>query len=339
MIFISHSHLDKSQVAPIAGRLASHFGQNLVFYDSWSIKPGEGIISRADEALTKCKFFFFFVSNNSLKSDMVKLEWQSALFHTIKHDIIFIPVKLDNCDLPVIISQKRYIDLTKDQDVALREMINIIEGKDVYDDLDITHFNPTSYTKPSIKQHEDSALSVKVEIVPNGLPIKPHVSASHTLPVSIFFSLNNNTKSLIEYLRLHVWFHNRIWWDPEEGKIEPWQSEDYEKLPSDWSMFDGYGKFYRQMLMRSPADGFFLMNSPHPTTLRPPITVVFRPFIPMIPMPWKLEVPGIRPLTGAILFWMNQKGMLFGESVNTDIDFTELEQKINLLIEKEQQKK
>ncbi|NMB49512.1 MAG: TIR domain-containing protein [Bacteroidales bacterium] len=68
MIFHSHNFKD-----------GDIFGQENVFYDSWSIQPGDGIIDKMNDGLTQCKLFFFFVSNNSLNSEMVKLEWQNAL--------------------------------------------------------------------------------------------------------------------------------------------------------------------------------------------------------------------------------------------------------------------
>jgi hypothetical protein len=66
-------------VEPIALRLRDIFGQENVFYDSWAIQPGDGIIDKMNNGLTQCKLFFFFVSNNSLNSEMVK----SVLMMTI----------------------------------------------------------------------------------------------------------------------------------------------------------------------------------------------------------------------------------------------------------------
>lgn len=80
MIFLSHTLVNKNIVEPIAQKLAFVFGQNNIFYDSWSIQPGDGIIEKMSIALDQCKYFFFFVSKESLKSDMVKLEWQNALY-------------------------------------------------------------------------------------------------------------------------------------------------------------------------------------------------------------------------------------------------------------------
>lgn len=84
MIFLSHNYKDKDIVEPIAIKLKEIYGQENIFYDSWSIKPGESIIGKMDEGLSKCKWFFFFISNNSLNSSMVGLEWQSALYKATK---------------------------------------------------------------------------------------------------------------------------------------------------------------------------------------------------------------------------------------------------------------
>ena len=84
MIFISYTHKDKSIIDTIAQRLADVFGQENIFYDSWSIQPSDGIIDRMGEGLRDCKFFFFFVSKNSLLSEMVKLEWQNAIIKATK---------------------------------------------------------------------------------------------------------------------------------------------------------------------------------------------------------------------------------------------------------------
>jgi hypothetical protein len=66
MIFVSHNYKDKPIVEQIALRLRDIFGQDQVFYDSWSIQPGDGIIDKMNEGLTNCKLFLFCVSKNSL---------------------------------------------------------------------------------------------------------------------------------------------------------------------------------------------------------------------------------------------------------------------------------
>lgn len=73
-IFLSHNYNDKPLVEPVALRLSDIFGQQDVFYDSWSIRPGDGIIDQMSRGLEAPEFVFFFVSATSLASGMVKLE-------------------------------------------------------------------------------------------------------------------------------------------------------------------------------------------------------------------------------------------------------------------------
>lgn len=133
MIFLSHNHLDKQIVEPIAIKLKSIYGQASVFYDSWSIQPGDGIIAKMNEGLEKCRFFFFFVSENSLRSNMVSLEWQNALYKATKKSIKFIPVRISDCMMPAILLQSVYIDFVNyGPDVAFRQINDVIQGNSVF---------------------------------------------------------------------------------------------------------------------------------------------------------------------------------------------------------------
>ena len=133
MIFLSHNTKDKAIVEPIALKLSAIFGQDNVFYDSWSIQPGDGIIDKMNEGLENFSLFYFFVSKNSLNSYMVKLEWQNAFIKASNDNVRFIPVRIDNCSVPAILSQTLYIDLyTNGFDVALRQIIDVAKGVSTY---------------------------------------------------------------------------------------------------------------------------------------------------------------------------------------------------------------
>ncbi|MBK9665690.1 MAG: toll/interleukin-1 receptor domain-containing protein [Gammaproteobacteria bacterium] len=71
-----------------------------MFYDSWSIQPGDGIVDKMNEGLSACELFLFFVSKHSLQSNMVKLEWQNAVLKAAKGEAKLIPVKLHDCLMP-----------------------------------------------------------------------------------------------------------------------------------------------------------------------------------------------------------------------------------------------
>lgn len=133
MIFLSHNFNDKAVVEQVALKLRAIYGQNNVFYDSWSIQPGDGIIDKMEEGLNNCKFFFFFISNNSLKSNMVKMEWQNAIFKAAQNAIKFIPIRMDNCTMPFLLTQNLYIDLfSNGLDVAIRQIVDVINGTSTY---------------------------------------------------------------------------------------------------------------------------------------------------------------------------------------------------------------
>ena len=133
MIFLSHNSKDKPIVEQVALKLKEIYGQNNVFYDSWSIQPGDGIVNKMNEGLNNCKYFFFFISKNSLNSNMVKLEWQNALFKAAQNRIQFIPIRMDNSAMPALLTQSLYIDLyAQGLDVAIRQIVDVISGNNTY---------------------------------------------------------------------------------------------------------------------------------------------------------------------------------------------------------------
>jgi hypothetical protein len=128
---LSHNQFDKDVVGPIAIQLANKYGKDNVFYDSWTIQPGDSIIGSMSEGIKKCKYFFFFISENSLKSALVNMEWQTALMKSTKEGIKFIPIKMDDSDQPAILIDKLYINMYEDGlDTTIVRIQDIIENKD-----------------------------------------------------------------------------------------------------------------------------------------------------------------------------------------------------------------
>lgn len=133
MIFISHNNKDKDKVEPIALALRQKYGKENVFYDSWSIQPSQGIIGRMSQGLDNVKFFFLFLSENSLNSSGVGLEWESALFKKLTQHITFTIVLLEKCDVPTILAHLKNIDYYHEgQDMTLKRIIDVIEGQDTF---------------------------------------------------------------------------------------------------------------------------------------------------------------------------------------------------------------
>lgn len=129
MIFISHTHSDKPVVEPVALHLREIFGEDKVFYDSWSIRPGDGIFEKINIGLADPRFVFFFVSESSLKSKMVEIEWQNALMKATKGNCKIIPVRVDGSPMPSLLTQTLYIDMFSNGiGVATQQIIGVIQG-------------------------------------------------------------------------------------------------------------------------------------------------------------------------------------------------------------------
>jgi len=155
MIFLSHNYQDKTIVESIAIKLSAVYGMEKVFYDSWSIQPGEGIIDKMNEGLLQCKFFFFFVSKNSLESNMVKLEWQNALYRATQNKVKVIPVKLDDCFMPAILTQTLYIDIFgKGLEFGFRQIVDVINNKNTFISGVQTYENVRGYILKTSQQKE-----------------------------------------------------------------------------------------------------------------------------------------------------------------------------------------
>ncbi|WP_337083861.1 toll/interleukin-1 receptor domain-containing protein [Enterobacter kobei] len=187
MIFMSHNHKDKDFVEHISNKIAAIYGVENVFYDSWSIQPGDGIIDKMDIGLSNAKFFFFFVTKNSLASKMVGLEWQNALMRASANQLTFIPIKCDDSVMPALLTQNLYLDLyTTGIDVIIAQIKDIIDGKSTF--------------KP--KDEEFSNLSFDVKF--DDKKLKVRITADYFSEVLADFIFVLNDKYTEADLRWHV---------------------------------------------------------------------------------------------------------------------------------------
>ena len=137
MIFISYNHNDEVLVDMVARRLEMEFGRSNIFYDKWSMQPGDSIIGKMNEGLEKVTTFFYFLSPCSLTSKMVTKEWQSALIKSINENLKFVPVRIADCNPPAILIDALYIDLYgRGLDDAVSQMKCVIRGESTYKALE-----------------------------------------------------------------------------------------------------------------------------------------------------------------------------------------------------------
>lgn len=159
MIFISYNHNDKDLIDMIARRLEVEFGRDNIFYDGWSIQPGESTIGQMNVGLENYSTFFFMLSSNSLKSKMVTKEWQAALMRQLyNNELKFVPIRIDECNPPAILADQLYIDLYGEGlDSAIAKMRNVINNESTY--------NPSEdICNIQYKKEYTSSSSVKITV-------------------------------------------------------------------------------------------------------------------------------------------------------------------------------
>lgn len=181
-IFLSHNHADKPVVEPVALRLAQIFGESAVFYDSWSIRPGDGIIDQMNKGLEAPEFVFFFVSTNSVASQMVRLEWQNALHLATRGKTRMIPVRVDGSAMPALLTQTLYIDMfSAGIEAAIAQIVSVTQGSSSFTPQHQGFSNLTF----SIADNADGSIVLTIK-------------ASHLMePNGSFLIATNNTKDEI----------------------------------------------------------------------------------------------------------------------------------------------
>jgi hypothetical protein len=121
-IFISHSSKDKDFVDKLIAEL-EHLKLDF-WYDKWEIKTGDSILDKLSDGLSKADGVLIVLSENSIKSNWVKEELKIALNKRISNEKIkILPIRIDNCDIPIFLSDTRYADFSLDYDTGLSDLI------------------------------------------------------------------------------------------------------------------------------------------------------------------------------------------------------------------------
>lgn len=111
-VFISHSSEDEEYAREIATRLED---QGIdVWYDGWSLKPGDSIISKIEAGIEGADVLLVLLSKASLKSSWVQAEI-NASFNKMLSDrnIRVIPVLIEDVEVPLLLRDRQYVDLKK----------------------------------------------------------------------------------------------------------------------------------------------------------------------------------------------------------------------------------
>jgi len=126
VVFLSHSSKDKPFIRQLAADLTAK--NILVWLDEQQIKVGESINDKVSQGLAESDYFVLALSDNSIDSEWVKKELNSALIDEIESKRVkVLPIKLTDCKMPPLLKDKKYADFTRSYKTGLDELIKSIQ--------------------------------------------------------------------------------------------------------------------------------------------------------------------------------------------------------------------
>lgn len=120
-VFISYSQKDKDRVSLFASLMAQNGFD--IWMDVKNIPLGESIVSVIANGLNNIDIYMVFISHNSNKSPWVTEELNIALTKSIEQQKPrIIPVLLDDCAIPTVLSGRLYLDARKSIQTAFNQL-------------------------------------------------------------------------------------------------------------------------------------------------------------------------------------------------------------------------
>ncbi len=125
-VFFSYTSGDRTLARRMAVDLV---GSGLdVWLDEWEIKVGDSISQRIDQGLQAADFLVVLLTQRSIASGWVDKEWRSRIAKEAEtKEVVILPVKADDCDIPPLLCDRKWADIRTDYDAgmaALREGIH-----------------------------------------------------------------------------------------------------------------------------------------------------------------------------------------------------------------------
>lgn len=108
-VFLSYSSKDRDVAHDLAERLTADGLR--VWFDEWEIRPGNIVGLKIEQGLGQSRTLVLLMSGNAFASNWVMLERHTVLFRDPTNALRrFVPLRLDNAELPDALTQFAYID-------------------------------------------------------------------------------------------------------------------------------------------------------------------------------------------------------------------------------------
>ena len=121
-VFLSHCITDRD----LARRIATDLKNNgtTVYLDEWKVFDGNSMVKKLQRGLNSCDFLCIIFTKKSNNSNWVEKEWQSLLYKEINNrKITILPIKGDDCAMPLVLMDRQCEDFSKDYEVALDKFV------------------------------------------------------------------------------------------------------------------------------------------------------------------------------------------------------------------------
>lgn len=124
-VFICHATEDK----PSAHRIAAYMRQAgaEVWLDEWEIKVGDSIVEKVNAGLSGATHMLLLLSATSVQKPWVRREFSSTLMRQLSSNSVrVLPVLLESCEVPSILSDIRYADFRNHNETAYEQISHAI---------------------------------------------------------------------------------------------------------------------------------------------------------------------------------------------------------------------
>ena len=125
-VFISHNKVDKSAARLLASDIVLR-GVD-VWFDEWSLKPGDSISGGVEDGLTDSDVFVLIWSEEASKSNWVDAEIRAYFGRKMEDPTLgIVPIMLDDTPLPRLIADSKGFKVSKD--LSLEDIAAEITGQ------------------------------------------------------------------------------------------------------------------------------------------------------------------------------------------------------------------
>lgn len=124
-VFLSHNSKDKPRVRKLAERLRDDGVR--VWYDEWEIQSGDVIFQKVEAGMEDARSLVLIMSPHAFGSDWVGLERTTVMHRDpMNKERRFIPLLLEDCDMPDTIRRLRYVDWRTESDEEYARLVRTI---------------------------------------------------------------------------------------------------------------------------------------------------------------------------------------------------------------------